>query len=210
MAETKGVRTVNFDGKSSSYVNWSQKFLCLCVIKDCSTALTEDHPSSMPKEGVTLTTTNDADGKYEARRKANNLAYAMMMLSQNDNITLRALSSAVTDTFTKGDARLAWKNLEQLHKPKDDATKFELINRFNRMDLRSESKTPDEWFAEIDSLRAQLKIDYKHDIPDDEIVSHIIYNLHPRTYQTLLTMVKRELNNKTKVLLEDLSSCTHI
>ena len=176
MSEEKGFRTVSFDGKSSTFVNWSSKFLCLCVIKDCDQALTEDHPKDIPKYSIELKDANDADGSFRARRKANKTAYAMLMLSQNDNITLRALSSAVTDSFPQGDARLAWKNLEQLHKPKDDATKFELVNRLNHMDLRQESKNPDEWFAEIDSLRAQLKVDYNHDFTDDQIVSHIIYN----------------------------------
>ena len=46
----------------------------------------------------------------------------MLMLSQNDNVTLRALTSAITPKRPNGCARTAWLYLEKLHKPKDDRT----------------------------------------------------------------------------------------
>jgi hypothetical protein len=66
--------------------------------------------------------------------KANRLAYSMLMLCQNDHVSLRALTSAVTAKRPNGCARTAWKNLEQLHKPKDDSTKYELVQKFNRLE----------------------------------------------------------------------------
>jgi hypothetical protein len=103
-----------------------------------------------------------------------------------------------------GCARTAWKNLVQLHKTKDDSTKYELAQKFNRLELRQENKNPDEWFAELESIRAQLRMDYSYDIPDKEFISHIIYNAQPRIYQTLFTLVHRDLNQKVKITLEDL------
>ena len=52
----------------------------------------------------------------------------MLMLSQNDNVTLRALTAAVTEDRPNGCARTAWKNLERIHKPTDDATKYALVH----------------------------------------------------------------------------------
>jgi hypothetical protein len=63
---------------------------------------------------------------------------------------------------------------------------------------------PDEWFAEFESLRAQLLIDHSYDIPDADLISHIVYNSHPRIYQTLFTLVKRDLNHKVTISIEDL------
>jgi hypothetical protein len=104
----------------------------------------------------------------------------MLMLCQNDNVSLRALTSAVTAKRPNGCARTAWKRLEQLHKPKDDSTKYELVQKFNRLELRQENKNPDECFAELESIRAQLMIDHSYDIPDTELISHIIYNAQLR------------------------------
>jgi hypothetical protein len=73
----------------------------------------------------------------------------MLMLCQNDHVSLRALTSAVTTKRPNGCARTGWKNLEQLHKPKDDSTKYELEQKFNWLELRQENKNPDEWFAEL-------------------------------------------------------------
>jgi hypothetical protein len=66
----------------------------------------------------------DLDQK-EKIMKAYRLAYSMLMLCQNDHVCLRALTSAVTAKMPNGCTRTAWKNLEQLHKPKDNSTKYE-------------------------------------------------------------------------------------
>jgi hypothetical protein len=136
--------------------------------------------------------------------KANRLAYSMLMLCQNDHMSLRPLTSAVNAKRPNGCARTAWKNLEQLHKPKDDSTKYELVQKFNRLELRQENKNPDEWFAAIESIRAQLLLDHSYDISDAYLISHVVYNAHPRIYQTLFTLVKRDLNHKVTISIEDL------
>jgi hypothetical protein len=74
----------------------------------------------------------------------------------------------------------------------------------NRLELRQENKNPGEWFAELESIRAQLLIDHAYDIPDADLISHIAYNAHPRIYQTLFTLVKRDLNHKISISIEDL------
>jgi hypothetical protein len=53
-------------------------------------------------------------------------------------------------------------------------------------------------------MRAQLMIDHSYDIPDTELISHIIYNAQPRIYQTLFTLVKRDPNHNVQIKLEDL------
>jgi hypothetical protein len=46
-------------------------------------------------------------------------------------------------------------------------------------------------------------IDHSYDIPDADLISHIVYNAQPRIYQTLFTLVKRELNHKVTISIED-------
>jgi hypothetical protein len=197
MSEDKTLRTVPFDGETSSYVNWSKRFQSLCTIKDCDQALITDYVDTLIHDANTALDQKDPDlDQKEKIMKANRLAYSMSILCQNDHVSLRALASAVTAKRPNGCARTAWKNLEQLHKPKYDSTKYELVQKFNRLELRQENKNPDEWFAELESLRAQLLIDDSYDVPDADLISHIVYNAYPRIYQTLLILLKRDLNHK--------------
>ena len=56
----------------------------------------------------------------------------------------------------------------------------------------------------MEIIRGQLEIDYSHKISDDDVISQILYNVQPTMYQTLLTIVKRDINHKTKIGLNDL------
>ena len=58
------------------------------------------------------------------------------------------------------------------------------------------------WFAELELLRARLRIDFQVDITEPELVNHIVYNLKPRCYYTVLTFVKMQLNNGKTIQLE--------
>jgi hypothetical protein len=141
MSEDKTLCSIPFDGKTPSYMNWSKRFLSLCIIKDCDQALLKDYADNLihdEKSALSL-----SDSNYDEKKemmKANKLAYSMLMLCKNDHVSLRALTSAITAKS----ARTAWKNLEHLHKPKDDSTKYELVQKFNRLELRQENKNPDE------------------------------------------------------------------
>jgi hypothetical protein len=205
ISEDKTLRTVPIDGKTSNYVKWSKRFQSLCKIKDCDQALLKDYSDNLIHDETN--TLDSSDANYSEKKeimKANRLAYSMLMLCQNDHVSLRALTYAVTTKRPSGCERTAWKNLEQLHKPKDDSTKYELVRRFNRLELRQENKNPDEWLAELESIRAQLLIDHSYNIPDSDLISHIVYNAQPRIYQTLFTLVKRDLSHKVTISIENL------
>jgi hypothetical protein len=58
-------------------------------------------------------------------------------------------------------------------------------------------------FSELESIRSQLLIDHSYDIPDADLISHIVYNAHSCIYQTLFTLVKRDYITLT-ISIEDL------
>jgi hypothetical protein len=123
-------------------VNWSKRFQSLCTIKECDQALIKDYVDTLIHDENNVLNANDTN--YDRKKeimKANRLAYSMLMLCQNDHVSLRALTSAVTTKIPNGCARSAWKNLEHLNKPKDDLTKYEVVQKFNRLELRQENKT---------------------------------------------------------------------
>ena len=132
--DDKAIRTIPFDGKTSSYMVWSRKFMSLCSVKGCLDAILKDYDDEwIVADDATLDSNDDDDATKLQIIKENRMAYSMLMLSQNDNVTLRTLTSAVTEERPNGCARTAWLNLERIHKPLDDVTKYELVNKFNRL-----------------------------------------------------------------------------
>ena len=125
MADEKGIKYIPFDGKTTSYNMWSKKFLSLCNYKHCGHVLLK-LSSIMPAETDNLDPDNiAADIPKEALRKANELAYSMLTLACTDEVTMHIITSAVTALLPSGCARTAWQNLEQLHKPKSTANKYD-------------------------------------------------------------------------------------
>jgi hypothetical protein len=61
MSEDKTLRTVPFDGKTSSYVNWSKRFQSLCTIKDCDQALLKDYADNLIHDETSTTSATDPD-----------------------------------------------------------------------------------------------------------------------------------------------------
>ena len=57
----------------------------------------------------------------------------------------------------------------------------------------------------MDKIRLQLQIDYNLNTYDDEKVkSHILYNIKPRMYETVLHVIKRDIDMGTSITLENL------
>ena len=117
----------------------------------------------MPPDSTFLPTPDakDADAvRLHKLQQGNFLVYAMLSMSVNDPVSFNAVNSAKTSNLTKGCARTACLNLEKLFKPKSNATQYELESKFHNCSLTSEKKNPDEWFAELELLRARLCIDF--------------------------------------------------
>jgi gag-polypeptide of LTR copia-type len=209
--DDKTIRSIPFDGRRENYLMWASKFTSYCELKDCAHVLFKDYKDAMPSDETTLPkpdlTIEDAQDdsviQYNLQR-ANRIAYALLSMSITDSVTFNALSNAKTTKLTKGCAYTAWQNIESLYKGTSNANKFELEQKFNHSELKSDTKNPDEWFAELDTIRVQLRLDFKLTIDDEKMVSHIVYNVHPKIYQTTLAIIKRELNNGQAVKLEDL------
>jgi hypothetical protein len=115
-------------------------------------------------------------------------------------VSLNCIMAGCTAAHPSGHAYTAWENLKKIHKPKNEASKFEKIQAFNHCILDNENKNPDEWFSQLETIRAELRIDFQHIILEKEMISHIIFNVKPQRYQTLMTVLKRELNNAPNTL----------
>ena len=94
--ESKGLKSLPFDGTDKNYPMWKKKCLSLCHYKQCGHILTTDLPSGMPEATEELDETQPNDQPYILLRKANTLAFSMLTLSCQAETTMNILDSAVT------------------------------------------------------------------------------------------------------------------
>ena len=156
MDDQKRIITIPFDGKTSSYLSWKQKIWCYFCLRHCEYVLKKPVDQLFPGETVEEINTYDETKALEKRKleylKSNSLAYSILMLSQNDIVTLNAISSAKTVDLPNGYAWKAWDNLKILHAPSTHGTKNSLIQKFNHSTLHHAVQPPDEWFSELDII----------------------------------------------------------
>jgi hypothetical protein len=80
----------------------------------------------------------------------------------------------------------------------------ELKKDFARSTLYKDDKNPDEWFAELYSIRQRLEDDYKLDkYVDAEMLDQIIYNTNAPAYQMQVTILKDQINAESIRLKND-------
>jgi hypothetical protein len=77
------------------------------------------------------------------------------LLSQNDTVTLKSISSAKKVDLPNGYAWKAWDNVKALHAPSNHGTKNQ---KFNHSTLHHTRQPPDEWFFELDIIHSELLI----------------------------------------------------
>jgi hypothetical protein len=69
--------------------------------------------------------------------------------------------------------------------------------------LTTVDKNPDEWFTELALLRLQLEVDFKHTISEEDMISHILYNISPTEYDNTLEILKIQMEQASPPDLED-------
>ena len=199
--EEKSIRTIPFNGKKTDYIIWRARFLSYAQIKGCKQIILGT--TSVPAANVTLV--KGIDDAEILVRHLNAIAYSMLNMAVSDSVSFGAVYNAQTNELPDGDAAQALANLDKIYKSKSSAKKNELEQSFNDCKLIKEEKNPDEFFADLDKIRLQLQIDYDLKTYDDEKVrSHILYNVKPKIYETVIHVIKRDIDMGTVITLENL------
>jgi hypothetical protein len=80
----------------------------------------------------------------------------------------------------------------------------ELKKDFARSTLYKDDKNPDEWIAELYSIRQRLEDDYSLDkYGDEEMLDQIIYKTKAPAYQMQITILKYQINTESIRLKAD-------
>jgi transposase InsO family protein len=191
-----------FSGKKEHFIMWQQKFLSYALVKNFKHVLTGETKLKQPDTNTALSEEEVKSNKDFMT--ANNLAYSTLYMCVKDEVSFGAIFNAMTNELPEGDAYKAWQNLQTIFKPVSSAKKHDLEQTFNKSSLDKESTNPDEWFAELERIRLQLKLDFNREITDDQMISQIVYNINPIQYKTTVAIIKRDINRGDKTInLED-------
>ena len=171
--DSKTLKPYSFQGDKSKFTMWQSRFLSFAhykgfkeIIQGKTKLIQKDAENYLTEEEIT---------SNKSFHTLNNLAYTMLMMCVKEDVGFGAVDNARTPELPDGDAYKAWLNLETIFKPKSSAKKHELEQTFNKSSLDKEQKNPDEWFAELEKIRLQLKLDFETEITDDQMISQIIY-----------------------------------
>ena len=198
----KGTKLPTFDGKAGSFAQWSYVLLSYSMITKCRHAFLKDEAEyPIPPESEDLTDTTKSTAAQnevkEKRRQANQTAYALLNLTIKDVVGHAAVRSAVTAELPYGSARLAWQNLTRIFQPKTATQKYELEQSFNDCKYEKETRNPDEWFTELETIRVLLREDHAVIISDEKMIQHMVYNVKPKSYSQTIMILKRDLEYKS-------------
>jgi Reverse transcriptase (RNA-dependent DNA polymerase) len=201
MIDIKTVKGLPFSGKAKDFKVWHFRFLAYSNMHKCRSIL-DDDTIVAPAASEVLDKINDAHIDKLDYRQQNSNAYTLLALSVVDPISYEAVRNATTEDLPFGDAKAAMKNLIKIYKPVTRTEMHALEHQFHHCQLLEDNSNPDKWFAKFDNLRLQLKLDHSVNISDAKMITKILYSEKPKLYDTIITMMKREINNGVKLKLE--------
>jgi hypothetical protein len=161
---------------------------------------------TVPASTDVLDPTNADEKKLLLARRANSTAMCFLRISLTEKISQSALYNSKTKELPLGCAKKAWNNLYTLYYPINFNKMNELKKDFARSTLYMDDKNPDEWFAELYSIRQRLEDDCDLDkYGDEEFLDQIFYNTKSPAYQMQVTILKDQINTESISLKNDTS-----
>jgi hypothetical protein len=146
-------------GKQTDYVKWAARFMSYAHSKGFSDILYGYKNMKIPSKNEALDKQKDAADIV--LWKMNGLAMSALHSACRDHVSFNAINNSTSEDVSQGDAHQAWLNLHTILKSTSSAQKYDLEFQFNQCSLIRDTKNPDEWFAELDCIRLQLKVDHK-------------------------------------------------
>ena len=139
MAETiKTIRVIPFSGKEEDWNRWSKTFLATATAKGYREVIKPTDATIMADEELNIMVYND------------------LILSCQEDVSFGIIDESVSEDFPDGDARLAWKNLQQRYEPNTGAAKVQLKQEFHLMKLESADEDLDPWLTALELKRRRL------------------------------------------------------
>jgi hypothetical protein len=192
-SEIKSIRVLEFNGKTSDWEGWSEKFKARAKRKgykdlllgkkniptdnEYQQALTVSPETSSSKETIDLAELNEE-------------AYEDIILSidhgtKQGKVAFSLIKNCKTSDYPEGNCKLAWDRLVAKYAPKTAPSLLKLKKQFANSLLKNEVY-PDEWITELESLRNDMdSISLSSKMNDQDFMIHILNNL-PESYDVIL------------------------
>ena len=174
MSELRSIRVIPFSGKSEDWNRWSKTFLATATAKGYREVLKPSNPAKKADSELNVQMYND------------------LILSCQEEIIFGIVDESVSKDFPDGDARLAWKNLQDKYEPSTGAAKVQLKKEFHMLKLTSVDEDPDIWLTELELKRRRLKT-LGSTIEDDDLILHILNHL-PKEYEMVIELCEDDLS----------------
>jgi hypothetical protein len=133
----------------------------------------------------------------------NELAYAELMTGCQDYRCFGIIDGARTTMFPEGDAKLAWKLLNERFEPKNSSTLVTIKREFNLCCLKM-NEDPEDWIQKLLMMNRRLE-GMGYGVTEMEMVVHVLNNL-PKEYESVVEGIEADLDNGNHVDLEKVKS----
>jgi hypothetical protein len=214
-SEIKSIRVLEFNGKTSDWEGWSEKFKARAKRKgykdlllgkkniptdnEYQQALTVSPETSSSKETIDLAELNEE-------------AYEDIILSidhgtKQGKVAFSLIKNCKTSDYPEGNCKLAWDRLVAKYAPKTAPSLLKLKKQFANSLLKNEVY-PDEWITELESLRNDMdSISLSSKMNDQDFMIHILNNL-PESYDVILDGMESRLmlpdSDPSKLTIENI------
>ena len=170
----KTIRVVVFSGKEEDWNRWSKTFLAMETARGLREVIKPDEPEELQE------------------LKDNDRVYSDLMLACQEDVVFGIVDDSVTEAYPDGDAREAWKRLNDRFEPKGESSKVQLKSDFQKMKLVDPDEDPDVWINSLELMRRRLKnVEVK--ISDEDFMLHILNNIPQKHYETTIEICEVEI-----------------
>ena len=214
MSELKSIRVLEFDGKTSNWEGWSEKFKARAKRRGYKDMLVGKEKIPTASEYAAASTGSSADDKEIVKRAERNeegcedIILSISHTTKQGKVAFSLVKNCKTTEYPEGNVQMMWDRLEAKYAPKTAPSLLKLKKKFANSKLDSIEKHPDEWITELESLRNDMdSIDISTKMSDMDFMIHVLNNL-PELYDVVLDGMESRLMLKdgdaNKLMIEDI------
>ena len=199
-SEIKSIRVLEFNGKTSDWEGWSEKFKARAKrkgYKDLLLGKKNIPTDSEYQQALAVSPEMPTSKETIVLAELNEEAYEDIILSidhgtKQGKVAFSLIKNCKSSDYPEGNCKLAWDRLVAKYAPKTAPSLLKLKKQFANSSLKNEVY-PDEWVTELESLRNDMdSISLSSKMSDQDFMIHILNNL-PESYDVILDGMESRL-----------------
>lgn len=185
------IRVITFSGEHRYFKIWKEKFEARAVRRRYEKILNGDDP--IPRSSVDDSTLTEEAKKI---KDLNEEAFADLILSMDTEtsggrVAFGIVARTKRDEYKRGNARQAWKDLQEKYEPTTAPTMSKLSQQYQNARLK-EGNDPDVYITYLEDLRDRLSV-VNWEISDVQFMTKILNSL-TKDYSDEMKSLEKDLN----------------